>query len=84
MRNLAAAMPSARVSATPPTMMPRRYRSIQSARPGIDNARIVRRGARRGNNAGTISSVSTPQITMLWPISRPSSCRLGKSTNMSP
>ena len=43
-----------------------------------------RRGRRRGSSAGTMTSVRTPQTTMLWPMSAPSCCRLGKLTNIRP
>ena len=62
----------------------RRRRTIHPASRGMSSDGRGRRGGRRGSSAGTITSVSTPQTTMLWPISRPSCCRLGKSTNIRP
>jgi hypothetical protein len=78
-----AATPRIAVTSAAATRMALRRRWTHAASPGRRSGERVGLPP-EGSSAGTITSVRRPQITMLWPISVPSCCRLGKSTNARP
>ncbi len=82
MRRRGAAIAAATViTAAAPRIRPRRRTTSRGSQPVV---RAETAGGVAGSSAGTSTSVSTPQTIMLWPISRPSSSRLGKSTTARP
>ncbi len=84
MRRRVAQSASAAVTTASAIRIGRRYVMSTFTSGLIENMGRARRDGRRGSSAGTSSSVTTPQTTMLCPMSAPSCVRLGKSTTINP